>query len=72
MCLPNICAYCTDGAAPVPAPHQALPEELAALTAQATDDLTTFLTLRAAEFMPGGLLVMSYGTLDTLDSNGQR
>jgi hypothetical protein len=43
---------------------QALPAELAALTAQATDDLTTFLALCAEEFKAGGYLIMNYGTLD--------
>lgn len=43
---------------------QVLPEESAALTSQAIEDLTTFLTLRADEFKSGGMLVMSYATLD--------
>jgi hypothetical protein len=45
---------------------QVLPEETTALTAQATDDLLSFLTLRAAEFRTGGFLVLNFGTL--LDS----
>lgn len=51
----------------IPQP-QALPEELSALDAQAAEDLLSFLTLRAAEFKAGGVLVLNFGTLDHDDT----
>lgn len=44
---------------------QVLREEDALLQAHAMQDLATFLQLRAEEFKPGGMLVLSYSAVDS-------